>query len=175
MNDKSIASYPTPQSGLCCSGTSCFLMKLIRGGNCFCEGEDPPFETQSVFNCNDSSARCGVQRTEQVICNSEGHTCTTYFIDPCPSPNPDPTPTPAPTPTPKPCATPDPATKPNPSCQPFGPCPPQGTQGWMCEQCSGPIVNYPAYPQTNGCPDDYFNDGHSNCCVPVIAGGGCPT
>jgi hypothetical protein len=28
-------------------------------------------------------------------------------------------------------------------------------------------VNYPAYRQTNGCPDGYYNDGQSNCCVSV--------
>jgi hypothetical protein len=129
-NDKSIPSYTPSQSGLCCPGTSCFFMKLTLGGNCFCEGAEPPFETRSVFDCTDNSARCGIQRTEQDICDSEGHTCTTYFIDPCPSANPTPTPTPTPNTTPTPCATPAPETRPNPSCQPFGPCPPQGTQGW---------------------------------------------
>ncbi|HEY9401042.1 MAG TPA: hypothetical protein VIQ24_00010 [Pyrinomonadaceae bacterium] len=42
----------------------------------------------------------------------------------------------------------------------------------MCDQCSGPIVHYPAYPHSNGCPDGYFNDGTSNCCTPVSGGGG---
>ncbi|HEY9401041.1 MAG TPA: hypothetical protein VIQ24_00005, partial [Pyrinomonadaceae bacterium] len=69
-NNKSIPSYSPPQSGLCCPGTSCFFMKLTPGGNCFCDGEDPPFETQSVYDCNDSSAQCGKQRTEQGICDS---------------------------------------------------------------------------------------------------------
>jgi hypothetical protein len=142
-NDKPISNYSLPQSGLCCPGTSCFFMKLTLGGNCFCDGADPPFETRSVYNCNDSSAGCGIQRTEQDICDSEGHSCTTYFIDPCPTTNPTPTPPP---PSPMPCD-PDPTTQPNESCQPFGPCPPQGTQGWACDPCSGPIVNYPAHPQ----------------------------
>jgi hypothetical protein len=135
--------------------------------------------------CSDARGRCATYYTEDVSCNDEfGTYCIEDFLLSCasaPTPTPTPTlnPTPSPTPTPKatPCATPDPATKPNPSCQPFGPCPPVGTQGWMCDQCGGPIVHYPAYSQTNGCPADYFNDGHSNCCVPVTGsdGGGCPS
>ena len=42
----------------------------------------------------------------------------------------------------------------------------------MCDACSGPIVHYPAYPQTNGCPGGYYNDGQSSCCVPVVEDGG---
>ncbi len=35
-------------------------------------------------------------------------------------------------------------------------------------------MHYPAYPQTYGCPDGYYNDGHSDCCVPTSASGdGC--
>ena len=48
----------------------------------------------------------------------------------------------------------------------------------MCDACgSNPIVHYPAHPQTNGCPDGYYNDGHY-CCIPFNGGndgGGCPT
>jgi hypothetical protein len=169
--NKPISKSPLFQSGLCCPGSSCFFMKLALGGDCFCADEEPPTETRSVYNCNDSSARCGRQQTEQFICDSEGHTCTRYFIEPCASL--DPTPTPSPTPTP--CATPDPATRPNPSCIPFGPCPPQGAQGWSCDPCGGPIVNYPAYsPEAYGCPDGYYNDGQGNCCIPVQTGEACP-
>jgi hypothetical protein len=171
--DKGIASNSSPQSGLCCPGTSCFFMKLTLGGNCFCEGEDPATETDNIYDCNDNSGRCGIQLVQQYICDSEGHTCTRYFVGPCPTanPTPSPTPTPIPTPTPRPtpCATPDPQTQPNPSCIPFGPCPPFGTQGWACDACSGPIVHHPAYPDTNGCPDGYYNDGSSNCCVSLTA------
>ncbi|HEV2799552.1 MAG TPA: hypothetical protein VGW12_03595 [Pyrinomonadaceae bacterium] len=91
---------------------------------------------------------------------------------PTPTPALTPTPTPAPTPSPTPSCDPDPKTRPNDSCQPFGPCPPQGTRGWMCKLCSGPIVDYPTYRQTNGCPDGYYNDGQ-NCCVPQVPAPTC--
>ncbi|HYG11856.1 MAG TPA: hypothetical protein VD835_18055 [Pyrinomonadaceae bacterium] len=111
----------TPQSGLCCPGTSCFKMRSVLGGNCHCP-DDPPVSTEDVHDCS-ASGQCGTQVTRDSICDSEGHTCTNFFIQPCNSPEPTPTPTP--------CATPAPETRPNPSCQPFGPCPPQGTQGWL--------------------------------------------
>jgi hypothetical protein len=149
-------SPSTPQSGLCCPGTSCFKMRSVLGGNCHCP-DDPPVSTEDVHDCS-ASGQCGTQVAQDSICDSEGHTCTNFFIRPCNSPDPTPTPTPTP------CATPDPETRPNPSCYPFGPCPPQGTQGWMCATCSDGIVSYPAYPQTNGCPDGYYNNGQ-NCCV----------
>ena len=153
------------QSGICCPSTSCFYLKLTLGGNCFCEDEldDPPLEANSAA-CGTQGGSCGTQGVRQFICSDKEHTCTTYFIKSCIVPPPTPTPTPTLTPTPCP---PDPNTQPNPSCQPFGPCPPQGTQGWLCKSCSGPIVNYPAHSQTNGCPDGYYNDGQ-NCCVPVV-------
>jgi hypothetical protein len=104
-----------PQSGLCCPGTSCFKLKIVLGGNCFCDEDgDPAVETESVFNCDAPNSRCGTQGVLDFVCDDGEHTCTNYFIIPCDSP--DPTPTPTPTPTPKPCATLDPATKPNPSC-----------------------------------------------------------
>jgi hypothetical protein len=165
---------PSIQSGICCPSTSCFYLKLTLGGNCFCEDElgDPPLEANSTA-CGTSGGSCGTQGVRQFICSDNEHTCTTYFINSCAAPTPTPTPatTATPTPSPTPCD-PDSGTQPNPSCHPFGPCPPQGTRGWICDACSGPIVNHPAYRETNGCPDDYYNDGHSNCCVPISGGGG---
>jgi hypothetical protein len=168
-SDSTLAAFP-PQSGLCCPGTSCYNQKLILGGNCFCSDAEPSTSTQSVNDCNDSDAYCSKQEVEDYLCPDNEHTCTNFFLTRCAT-SPPPTPTPTPTPSPTPCD-PDPATRPNPSCYPFGPCPPQGTRGWSCDPCSGPIVHYPAYPQTNGCPDGYYNNGTSNCCVPVSGGGG---
>jgi len=43
----SSSNIPPPQSGLCCPGTSCFKLKTVLGGNCFCnEEDDPAVETE---------------------------------------------------------------------------------------------------------------------------------
>jgi hypothetical protein len=104
--------------------------------------------------CSGSVGSCATYYTEDVSCNDEfGTYCIQDFLlscasvptpTPTPTPTPDPTSTPTPTPSPTPCD-PDSGTQPNPSCHPFGPCPPQGTRGWICDACSGPIVNRPAY------------------------------
>jgi hypothetical protein len=109
-----VPAVSTTQSGICCSGSSCFFLKEFPGeGNCFCTGETPN-DVLAIHNCNDRLAECGSMLTVQFICPDGEHTCTNFFIqscatDPIPTPTPTPTATPTPTPTPEPvCATPRP-------------------------------------------------------------------
>lgn len=156
------------QSGICCSGSSCFFLTELPGqGNCFCTGETPN-DVQSVHDCNDPFAECGTMIVEQHICDDGEHTCTNFFIRSCPT-EPTPTPTPSPTETPTPTATPTPSPSCSPSTPPNGSCicgyifqniPSPAV--WQCQDCTnGPSADFNRYQ--SGCPDNaYLTDAY--CC-----------
>jgi len=183
------ASIPSSLVPCNCRNSNNCMWGRVDFAVCPC---DDPGEFPAILpagGCSEPYARCFQVETLTRTCDTQ-YNDTQYCqfqdsIGTCavsdPTPTPTLTPNATPTPTPTPCATPAPETRPNPSCQPFGPCPPQGTQGWLYAACSDVIVNYPAFPQTNGCPDGYYNDGQ-NCCVsnnptptptPIAGGGSC--
>jgi hypothetical protein len=192
-----VPAVSTTQSGICCSGSSCFFLKEFPGeGNCFCTGETPN-DVLAIHDCNDRLAECGSMLTIQFICPDGEHTCTNFFIQSCetdPIPTPTPTPTATLAPTPEPVCT-DP--RPNDSCRctyRFQSLPDQ-TPIWDCHLCgNGPQADFSRY-QT-GCPDTaYLDPTDSYCCqcpiqncpagatwnlnvcacVPTVSGGGGDT
>ena len=166
-------------SDICCPGSPCSHIKNVKHTCC-----SMTVNKVGSAACSDPEGFCGTYETDRVDCNDEvGTYCIEDFLLVC-SPGPTPTPTPTPigtptpnptaTPTPTPCATPDESTnpKPNPECFPALPGPNcLGSDNWDCTTyCGNNYADYKMYPDSNGCPSDYYNtfpyNGHY-CCAPI--------